>query len=179
VVYGYTGSGSPKLQAVSAADGTPLFEIADPNFSWDGWSMNVALALGSQQDALATHNGRLISFDLANHQIRWEKTGGYAGQVTVTPDAIYVVAHGQVEARRESDGSALWIWIPPEGAAIGQLVATDNLLLVSTDANTYAIDITSHRQVWSYPAGGSLAVSSDGTLFIARAEGKLTAIALK
>jgi uncharacterized protein YjdB len=179
VAYGYTGSYTPKLQAVNAADGSQLFEIADPNFSWDGWSMNVALSLGSQQDALAAHDGRLISFDLANRQIRWEKTGGYTGQVTVTSGVLYVVAHGQVEARRESDGSALWTWVPPEGAAIGQLVATDNLLLVSTAANTYALDIVSHRQVWSYPAGGSLALSSQGTLFIARADGKLTAIALK
>lgn len=179
VVYAYTGDYNPKLQAVNAIDGAQIFEIPDPNFSWDGWSMNVALSLGSQQDALATHNGRLISFDLANHQVRWEKTGGYAGQVTIASDVIYAVAHGQVEARKESDGSALWIWVPPEGSASGQLVAMDNLLFVSTAANTYALDMGSHRQVWSYPAGGSLAITSQGTLLIARADGKLTAIAMK
>jgi uncharacterized protein YjdB len=179
VVYGYTGDNDPKLTAVSAVDGTQLFAIPDPSFSWDGWSMNVALALGSQQDAMATHDGRLISFDLANHQIRWQRAGSYRGQVTIAAGAIYVVANGQVEARKESDGSLLWIWVPPEGSAMGQLVVTDNLLLVSTAANTYALDIGSHRQVWSYAAGGSLTVSSEGTLFIARSDGKLSAVALK
>jgi len=179
VVYAYTGSGSPKLSAVKASDGSLLYDIADPNFSWDGWSMNVALSLGSQQDALATHNGRLISFDLANHTIRWERPGAFTGQVTIAGNVLYVVGNGQVEARKETDGSLLWIWVPPEGRASGPIIVTDNLLFVSTSANTYVLDLASHRQVWSYPAGGSLALSSQGILFIARSDGKVSAVAMK
>jgi outer membrane protein assembly factor BamB len=59
------------------------------------------------------------------------------------------------------------------------MVATKNLLFVSTAANTYAVDLTSRRQMWSYPAGGQLALSNQGILFIAQVTGKLTAIAVK
>lgn len=179
VVYAYTGSYSPKMYAVRASDGGLLYDIADPNFSWDGWSMNVALSLGSQQDALATHNGRLISFDLAGHAIRWERPGSFSGQVTILNNVLYVVSAGQVEARNESDGALLWIWVPPEGQATGPIVVTDNLLFVSTSARTYALDLASRKQVWTYDAGGSLAVSSQGILFIARADGRLSAIAMR
>ena len=56
---------------------------------------------------------------------------------------------------------------------------TKNLLLVSTAANTYAVDLTSHAQVWSYPAGGHLTLSAQGILFIAQSSGKLTAISMR
>jgi hypothetical protein len=39
----------------------------------------------------------------------------------------------------------------------------------------YAIDIGSHQQVWSYPAGGALALSKQGVLFIAQQSGRLAA----
>jgi outer membrane protein assembly factor BamB len=84
-----------------------------------------------------------------------------------------------VEARNEADGALLWIWVPPEGTASGPIVVTDNLAFVSTSANTYAIDLASHRQVWSYPAAGSLALSSQGILFIARGDGRVSAVAMR
>ena len=39
-----------------------------------------------------------------------------------------------------------------------------------------AIDIGSHQQVWSYAAGGALALSKQGVLFIAQQSGRLAAI---
>ena len=42
------------------------------------------------------------------------------------------------------------------------MIATKNLLLVSTAANTYAVDLASHSQVWSYPAGGHLTLERAG-----------------
>jgi len=51
----------------------------------------------------------------------------------------------------------------------------NNLLFLSTTSHSYAIDIGSHQQVWSYPAGGTLALSSQG-LFIAQQSGRLAAI---
>jgi len=50
---------------------------------------------------------------------------------------------------------------------------------VSTAANTYAVDLASHAQVWTYPAGGQLALSAQGILFIAQSSGKLTAVSMR
>jgi len=59
------------------------------------------------------------------------------------------------------------------------VLVTKNLLFVSTADATYAVDIASRKQVWSYPVGGALALSSQGILFIAQDQGKLVAIGVK
>jgi outer membrane protein assembly factor BamB len=59
------------------------------------------------------------------------------------------------------------------------MIATKNLLLVSTGSNTYAVDLASHTQAWAYPAGGQLALSAQGILFIAQSSGRLTAVSVR
>ena len=46
-------------------------------------------------------------------------------------------------------------------------------------AIAYAIDIGSHQQVWSYPAGGAVALRKPGVLFIAPQSGRLAAITVQ
>jgi len=180
VVYAYTGDYSPKLDAVDAATGTALYSIADPNFSWSGWSMNLAPALGESNDLLVTNGGRLISFDLVSWSIKWEQKSAYSGSVAVANGVLYVLNNSsQIEFRKESDGTAAGVWIPPAGSARGPVLVTKNLLFVSTADATYAVDIASRKQVWSYPVGGALALSSQGILFIAQDQGKLVAIGVK
>jgi hypothetical protein len=190
LVYAYTGDYSPKVSVVDAATGTVRYEIPDPQFSWRGWSMNLAPVLGTQNDLIAQPDNRLVSFDLANHSIRWQVTGwvspwGGAWQATVAGGVVYAFNETQVEARRESDGAQLWTWpLPASGGPIGTMIATDNLLFVSATAAgakagvTYALDIASHRRVWSYPAGGLLAMGANGVLYIAGPD-KLIAIAVR
>ncbi len=179
LVYAYTGSYQPKLTVASANTGVIAYEIADPGFVWDGWSMNTAPTLGGASNVLSTNGGRLISFDLTARGIGYALKGSFRGQPTVANGVVYVVNNAQVEARRESDGSLLWSWVPPEGQPTGPMIATKNLLLVSTTANTYAVDLASHSQVWTYPAGGQLALSAQGILFIAQSSGKLSAVSVR
>jgi hypothetical protein len=179
LVYAYTGSYAPKLTVADAATGAIAYEIADPGFVWDGWSMNTAPTLGSLSNVLATNGGRLISFDLATRSVGYTVAGTFRGQPTVASGVIYVVNNSQVEARKESDGSLLWVWVAPEGQPAGPMIATKSMLFVSTAANTYAVDLTSHANVWSYPAGGHLALSAQGILFIAQSSGKLSAISMR
>src|SRR6185295_8192153 len=68
-VYAYTGSYSPKLTVSDTATGAIAYEIADPGFVWDGWSMNSAPVLGGASNVLATNGGRLISFNLQSRSI--------------------------------------------------------------------------------------------------------------
>ena len=92
---------------------------------------------------------------------------------------MYVANGGRVEARAERDGSLQWSWTPPEGQPAGPMIATKNLLLLSTAASTYAVDLASRQQVWTYPAGGHLTLSAQGILFIAQSSGKLTAVSVR
>ncbi|RKG94083.1 Ig-like domain-containing protein [Corallococcus terminator] len=178
-VFAYTGSYQPKLQVVDALKGTVTYEIADPGFQWNGWSMNTAPVLGSAQNVLAIQGKRLLSFDLRNKQVGWTRTATFTGTVTVAEGVLYVFNNRQVEARSEADGALLWTWIPPEGEPRGTTVVTDNLLFVSTASNTYAVDLAARVQTWKYPAGGRLALGKDGILFIAQENGVLAAIAVK
>lgn len=141
--------------------------------------MNLAPALGGANQLFATNGGRLISFDLTARAIGWSHKASFTGSVSVTPTELYVVNSGQVEARQASDGSLVGMWVPPEGAVKPPLIVTKNLLFASTTAATYAVDLASRRQVWSYPAGGALTLTKDGLLLIAQTTGKLTAITIK
>jgi outer membrane protein assembly factor BamB len=179
LVYAYTGSYQPKLTVADTATGSVVYEIADPGFVWDGWSMNTAPTLGGASNLLATNGGRLISFNLQARTIGYQLSPGFRGQPTVANGVVYVANGSQVQARAEGDGALQWSWTPPAGEPVGPIIATKNLLLVSTAANTYAIDLASHAHVWSYPAGGHLTLSSQGILFIAQSSGRLTAVAMR
>lgn len=186
-VYAYTGSYSPRLQVFSAATGAEEFSIVDPEFSWTGWSMHVAPVLGSRNNVVAAHNGRLLSFDLQARTVGWTRTGGFTGTVAVGGGRVYARTSNGVEARTEADGGAVWQWTPPSGSPQHNLVVTENLLFVSVPTpygdgpgTTYAIDIAAGRQVWSYPLAGHLTLGDEGTLFIASANsGRLAAIRVR
>jgi hypothetical protein len=178
-VYAYTGSYSPKLTVADTATGAVAYEIPDPGFVWNGWSMDQAPTLGGASNVLATNGGRLISFNLQARSIGYAIPANFRGQVSVANGTVYVANNGQVEARKEIDGSLQWLWIPPTGQVTGPMIVTKNMLLVSTATNTYAVDLATHQQVWSYPAGGSLALSAQGILFIAQSTGRLTAVSVR
>ena len=55
------------------------------------------------------------------------------------------------------------------------MIVTNNELLASSSSATYAINLTTHQQDWSYPVGGALALS-ENELYIADSNGELTAI---
>jgi outer membrane protein assembly factor BamB len=78
----------------------------------------------------------------------------------------------------EFDGSQLWAWQPKDGAVTGNIVASQNLILVQDQRNTYAIDSQTQQQVWQYPATGHLSLSNEGVLYIAQSEGQLIAISI-
>ncbi|MHA2217862.1 MAG: hypothetical protein ACXACY_18155 [Candidatus Hodarchaeales archaeon] len=59
------------------------------------------------------------------------------------------------------------------------MIATKNLLLVSNSIKSYAVDLTTHKTVWSYDIGGLLALSKQGILLIASKDGKVAAINVK
>jgi hypothetical protein len=93
-------------------------------------------ALGSMDNLLATQKNRLVSFDLQGRSVGWQRLAGFTGNVTVADGHLYVVSHGQVEARAESDGALQWVWVPPAGKVESNLIAVNNLLFVSTGVHS-------------------------------------------
>ena len=157
--------------------------------------MDLAPVLGSLNNVIVINGGRLISFKLNpdNPGIGWqipqddenvegdeEEKGGkqFSGQPSLANGFIYAVYKGFLHARNESDGSFEWEWQPPlkDESIVAPMLVTDNLIFVSTESATYAVDLETRTDVWDYPASGHLALSNDGFLYIVTPNGELIAI---
>ena len=173
--YAYLGSYSPGLYAVDRATGTLQYTISDPNFEWDGWSMNVAPVLGTHDDIVTAHDVRLLSFDLASHLIRFEVARGFNGQPSVAHDAIYAIDGGKLAVLDEVTHADQWSWQPAHGSLRAPVIVTDSHAFAASEDSVFAIDLATHARVWSYPVSGWLALGN-GALSVASADGSLTAI---
>lgn len=174
--YAYVGEYTPGLYARNRATGTSAFLVADPNFEWNGWSMNLAPVLGDHDDAIAIHDGRLISFDTATQAIRWELQGQFTGQPSLAEGRIYAIDGGRLRVLDELTHDELWSWQPDSGTLTGPMIVTDRYVFVSMANKVHAVSLAAHQSVWSYPVGGHLAIAN-GMLYIASANGILTALA--
>jgi outer membrane protein assembly factor BamB len=190
-VIAYTGYFDPQLTVIHRSAGETWeagevdFFISDPNFEFGPFSMDLAPVLGSQNNVIVIQGGRLIIFDLENPDNSdnpLQIQGGFSGQPSLANGIIYAVYEGELHALNESDGSFIeeWKpWQPPDDERIdAPMIVTDNLIFVSTASTTYAIDLEKQKEEWSYSAGGHLAISDDGVLFIATTDGRLIAINL-
>lgn len=140
--------------------------------------------LGGAGNVIGGTASALMSVPLQAGGAAWTQGGFFPRSPVVGNGVVYAVRSREVAAYRESTGALLWVWTPPVGEPWVSMVATNNLLFVSVEGitrgnATYAIDVATGKQVWSYPSRGYLAVGADGTLYIASIEGLLTAIALR
>jgi outer membrane protein assembly factor BamB len=133
-------------------------------------------------DAYVVHRGRLKKFDTARAAVAWEArvTNWYGGpgfsNPVIADGVLYVTTDNRLEARSINTGAVQWYWSAPN-ATTGQLLIVGNHAFVGTAVETYAIDLSTRKTVWSYPAAGVLAVSQNGILYIAP-PGSLVAINL-
>jgi len=162
---------STGLSVFDATSGDTIWTLADARLLSGGTPV-----LGESNDLITQRSDRLVSVNLGTKQVQWEQPGSFIFSPAVGNGTIYVISGGSVQARDESNGTLQWSWTPPAGTPTGDIVVTRNLVFVSTSAATYGVDIAARRQVWAYPVGGLLALSAQGYLFIAQADGKLTAI---
>jgi outer membrane protein assembly factor BamB len=178
LAYGIAGENDGTgLTAIDAADGTVAYTVPS--------SIPGAIrtpVLGGAGNVVAAAGLQLVSIRLQNGDVAWSLPGSFLTLPAVGGGVVCASRANDVVAVRESDGSPLWTWTPKRGVPSGRPLMTNNLLFVSTQSIapggsavyvTHAIDLASGKQVWSYPAGGSLAMGGDGTLFIV-ANGILT-----
>ncbi|MPQ59700.1 PQQ-binding-like beta-propeller repeat protein [Duganella sp. FT27W] len=117
----------------------------------------------------------LTRFDIAKSFIDWRVTGSYGISPAYSAGVLYALNTNpfRVEARAEADGALQWSWTPQlntESSFYGPAVVTKNLLFVSTNRVTYAIDKVTRKTVWSYPMAGLLSISQNGVLYIQSAD---------
>jgi outer membrane protein assembly factor BamB len=202
-VYHYDGTGLLKLDRAS---GAVLARIADPfGPLTTGYSYHAAPMIGSSNNVIAFSGGAfsgraganteqfgqrvLTNFLLGSNVVGWTSANAYLTAPALANGVVYAARNApmSLDAIDEATGSVLWSWRPPAGSGDAgfhrNVVATRNLVFVSTDANVYAIDIDKRAHVWRYPAAGMLALSGGRTLYIATgataSNGKLVAIRLK
>ena len=113
----------------------------------------------------------LLKFNTDKGYIDWRLEGSYAVSPAYAEGVLYAPNKSpfRLEARSESDGALRWSWTPPiagETAWAAEPVVTKNMVFVSTDKNTYGIDVASGKAVWSYPLAGRLALTRSGILYI-------------
>ncbi len=165
-VYAYLGENAPGLYVLDRQTGTRAFTIPDPNFDWNGWSMRTAPVLTHDGDIVATHDGRLLRFDVQGRRIEWELNRSFTGQATVAGNVIFAIDAGALTAWHAIAGTLLWTWIAPGSQALdGNIVVTDSHAFVQSTSSTYAVNLATRTIDWSYAAAGSIAIG-DGLLAI-------------
>ena len=202
--YAYQYGLSPALNVFDRMTGATVASIADPFVSgFSGYSMFSAPMLGANGDAIVFSGGGfsgraassseqfdsrpLVSYNIAGKKIAWRSANAYLTHPAIANGVIYAArnAPATLDALSEVDGHILWSWTPPAGDSSfhRNTVVTNNLVFVSTDANVYAIDLSTHQAVWHYAKPGMLAISGSSILYIATgatlSDGNLVAIKLK
>jgi outer membrane protein assembly factor BamB len=139
------------LFALDRQSGTLAFTIADPHSDWDGWTMGTAPVLTHDGDIVATHDGRMIRFDVQGRRIEWEVDRHFRGQATVKGDVIFANDGGALTAWNAVGGTLLWTWIAPGSEALdGNIVATDSHVFLQSASRTYAVNLSTRTVDWSH-----------------------------
>ncbi len=181
-LYAYVGG---QLHVMDAATGATRAMIDDPKRDWNGPTGSGAPVIGSAGLVFAGNFGSpqknaISAYDTVSNTVRWSSTGGYSGNPAYADGTVFVANNWteRLAALSELNGSVDWTWPRPDGESfVSDVLLTKNLVFVSTDRATYAIDRSSHQQVWRYRASGSLALSANGILYI-KGKTSITAINL-
>ena len=185
--YAYVYAGG-NLLILDNQTGQLVKSIADPSYFSIADTINSAPVIGTKGLVYAGDSSTkiindIVAFDTVNNRASWSIDGSFTGNPAYANGILYSANNyytAAFEARDESNGQNLWGWRPDSTGEsfVSNVLVTNNLAFVSTDTTTYAIDLTTHRSVWSYAASGSLALSANGVLYI-KNELSVTAINLQ
>jgi putative pyrroloquinoline-quinone binding quinoprotein len=182
-------AGKGALTAFDPASGSQLYQIAGVSAvgfatapMLDGRGGAVVGLLGSAfkfSNTLTPAKGVLEHFSLSNRVMDWKVAGDFSTVMrpVVARGVVYACDGSTMNAYSVSDGTRLWSWTGDSslqddgsGKSNCSLLATDDLLFVSSDQTTSALDLNTHTPVWSWPEGGKLSLSPTGLLYISVAD---------
>lgn len=170
--YSYIGS----LYVVDRLTGKLAFQILNSG-------QQAVPMLGGLNDVFVIDGGMLSKFKTDTKKITWQKSYNfsedYTGQPALANGVIYAgTTQGSLVALDQATGKTLWAWKNTvKDAVINNVIATKSHVFFSTANKVYAIDLTTHQNVWSYPASGHLALG-ESALYVASGNGVLTAFRL-
>ena len=157
--------GHDGLRIISGLSGEITATIDMPSVCVSDYYGITKLVVHGNQ-AVAINGTCTMVFDTTAQQLLWSKAD-VVTDLVILNDVIMTQTHYQVIALNSTNGDELWRWSNSNfGYLVGNLVATLNHFFVSDWDNVYAIDLTTHEQVWSYPASGLLSLTSDGALLV-------------
>jgi len=182
------GTGAPSLTALSQTNGAVQWQttLADTAVVGYQYATPALDGMGGAILVADTSSGVTVDrYDLTSGQQAWMIT--IQSQSPIAPgvqglavaNGMVYVAYGPgivvpgnsatVAALNVADGSTAWSWSPPASdySSIRDVIATNNLLFVSTGTAVYAVDLTTHNVVWTLSVpGGAMAISPSGILYI-------------
>jgi outer membrane protein assembly factor BamB len=171
VVY---GAGARELQAVSAESGDLLWRAS--------LDAELTTAPVVQGDSVFAHvkPGQLIALRTADGLEKWRTTiDDRAGSPTMAADAAGVVVASGGRLSRFATGNGELEWTRELAGVLARpIVAGDRVFVGSTDNYFYAIEVTTGRVAWRYPAGGDVvgAVADDRFVYFASLDNLLRAL---
>lgn len=184
-VYAHNGA---KLSIFNKQDGALITTIADPFSSSTNDDYHGSPVVGTQDNILAFSGGgwsgrasgnaehgsaRVISsFSISKKSYNWTSQFSYKTFFAVANGVIYAGKNNPaaIDAIDEKTGNILWSWTAPSTNDTHfhrNVIATKNLIFVSTNSNVYAVDLTTKKVVWSHPEPGMMAISENRILFLA------------
>jgi hypothetical protein len=166
-VYVYMGpaSASPgpptgTLYAVNRSTGGLDFTILNPSDSFTLY--NGTVSLGQQNDALTLTRQGITSFDLAARNVRWSVSGNFSGAFAIDQGSVFAANGIELDHLNESTGAKLGSWFAPAGASLtGNLLVTDDMIVVGTTQGTFGINRGTLDTAWSLPVHGDLALGNN------------------
>lgn len=166
------------LNVLDAADGSLAYSIGE-RYPFSTYFISRPVVLTDTQQALVG-GGSLTAFDLKTRTRSWIVNAGSIGTPAYGNGTIYALgANGRaLEARSPATGDLLWEVALGDGLAT-HVIVTRNLAFVGSDTSTQVIDLGTKKVVWSYPLGGSMAISARGVLYVLTQSGALAAINLR
>ena len=185
-VYYYSGRA---LDVIDRGTGVLVRSVADSGYQQQSYDWFSAPVLGSGGKVFLYSANRtfytasqLIALDLNTETTSWRSIARYTTAFAYAGDTIYAVrddAH-VLSAINAATGEVKWSTsIPTSDTFAGNVVATGSHVFVSTENETWAIDLkdAGHKIVWTAPTGGRLAITP-GNLLLTAQRAKLTAYKL-
>ncbi|MBC3919004.1 PQQ-binding-like beta-propeller repeat protein [Undibacterium sp. CY18W] len=176
---------SSVMVAFDRKNGQIASRVANPDDKNSNDSLRSAPAICSNKNLLMTRLGSyLTNFDMSSSKIKWGLRGEFNSNPVCTGTTFYIINGKTIEARSLESGALQWTWALPslENFVFStrdtmplNLILTNNVLLATSNSSVYAIDLGTHKTVWTYARSGYLSMSKNGVLYVRNFEGYVTA----
>jgi hypothetical protein len=173
-IYSFTEG---NLRAFDPVTGTAI-AVATVTWNWTGYSMRTsAVSDGTSIFVIAPPS--IYAYPPSLSGPAWTASASYLGQPAVANGVLYALSMsgeasgGLLSALDAASGSVLWTFAG-DGVMSYPPVVAGNYVYVASDANVYAVDTSTHEQVWTGTPGGWLSIAN-GQLYVAAGDGSLHA----